>query len=160
MARLVRISNPFFVGPMAGAAIAAALTLPITAYPYIVLAGAQVLLGVWLGSAFDRTLLRRAGGFIAAAAVSTLLLIGLCLGVGAAIAWTTGQSLPVMILATAPGSVTEMSLTAKALQQGVAIVTAFHLTRIFIILPSAPLIIGLTRPRRATLEPRSAAFTT
>lgn len=143
-ARLVRISNPFFVGPMAGAAFAAALTLPITAYPYIVLAGAQVLLGVWLGAAFDRALLRRAGGFIVAAAASTLVLIVLCLGVGVILAWTTGQSLPVMILATAPGSVTEMALTAKVLQQGVAIVTAFHLTRIFIILPSAPLIIGLT----------------
>ena len=49
-----------------------------------------------------------------------------------------------MILATAPGSVTEMALTAKILQDGIAAVTAFHLVRIFIIMPFAPLIINLT----------------
>ena len=33
------------------------------------------------------------------------------------------------ILATSPGGITEMSLTAKTLQLGVPIVTAFHVTR-------------------------------
>ena len=63
---------------------------------------------------------------------------------GAAIAWITGEKWTVMILATAPGSVTEMALTAKILQEGIAVVTAFHLVRIFIILPFAPLMISLT----------------
>jgi uncharacterized protein len=143
-ARAIGVSNPNFVGPLAGSAGAAALTLPITAYPYPVLAMAQLLLGVWLGAAFDRELIRRAGGFLAASFASTLVLVGSCLAVGAGLAWATGLPLPVMILATAPGSVTEMALTAKILQQGVAVVTAFHLVRIFIILPSAPLIAGLT----------------
>ena len=31
-----------------------------------------------------------------------------------------------MILATAPGSVTETAFTAKILQEGIAVVTAFH----------------------------------
>jgi hypothetical protein len=43
-----------------------------------------------------------------------------------------------------PERATEMALTAKILQEGVAVVTAFHLVRIFIILPSAPLIINAT----------------
>jgi uncharacterized protein len=140
----LRISNPWFVGSLAGAAGAAALTLPISAYPYPVLAAAQIFLGVWLGAAVDRELFRRAGGFLLAAFASALLLIGLCIAVGIGLAWSAGLPLPVMILATAPGSVTEMALTAKILQQGVAVVTAFHLTRIFIILPFAPLIVGMT----------------
>jgi len=37
-----------------------------------------------------------------------------------------------------------MALTAKVLQEGIAVVTAFHLVRIFIILPFAPLIISVT----------------
>jgi uncharacterized protein len=143
-ARLARVSNPNFVGPLAGSAGAAALMLPITAYPYPVLAAAQLFLGVWLGAAFDRDLIRRAGGFLMAAFASTLVLVGSCLAMGVGLAWATGIALPVMILATAPGSVTEMALTAKILQQGVAVVTAFHLVRIFIILPSAPLIATLT----------------
>lgn len=143
-ARLVGIANPLFVGPIAGAALAAAFSLPITAYPYPVLAGAQILLGVWLGAAFDRDLIRRADNLIAATIASTALLIALCLVIGWGLSAATGVPLPVMILATAPGSVTEMALTAKVLGQGVAIVTVFHLTRIFIIIPTAPLIARMT----------------
>jgi uncharacterized protein len=144
LARMVRLANPFFVGSIGGAALAAAFSMPITAYPYPVLVVAQIFLGVWLGAVFDRELLRRAGGFIPAAVVSSLLMVLLCAGMGLGLALVTGQPWQVMILSTAPGSVTEMALTAKILQQGIAVVTAFHLVRIFIILPFAPLIIGVT----------------
>ncbi len=150
--RAIGISNPFFLGPLAFSAAAAALSLPITGVPYPILAAAQILLGVWLGAMFDRSLLGKARGFLAGAIVSTVLMIALCgvmaLGVSAVtgIRWTT------MVLATAPGSVTEMALTAKILQEGVAMVTAFHLVRIFIILPSAPLIFAVTA-RLAKIRP-------
>jgi membrane AbrB-like protein len=144
VARAVRLGNPFFVGSIGGAALAAAFSFPVTAYPYPVLVLAQVFLGVWLGAVFDRELLRRAGGFIPGAVASSLLLVALCVAMGLGLTWFTGQQWTVMVLATAPGSVTEMALTAKILQEGIAVVTAFHLVRIFIILPSAPLIISVT----------------
>ncbi len=143
-ARAVGLANPFFVGSIGGAALAAAFSLPITAYPYPVLVIAQIFLGVFLGAVFDRALLRRAGSFIPAAVVSSLLMVALCAVMGMGLVWITGQPWQVMILSTAPGSVTEMALTAKILQQGIAVVTAFHLVRIFIILPFAPVIIGVT----------------
>lgn len=144
VARAVRLGNPFFVGSIGGAALAAAFSFPVTAYPYPVLVLAQIFLGVWLGAVFDRELLRRAGGFIPGAVASSLVMVALCVTMGLGLTWSTGQQWTVMVLATAPGSVTEMALTAKILQEGVAVVTAFHLVRIFIILPSAPLIIGVT----------------
>lgn len=144
VARAVRLANPFFVGSLAGAALAAAFSLPISAYPYPVLVLAQVFLGVWLGAVFDRDLLRRARGFIPGAIASSVLLILLCVLMGLVLAWVTGQTWQVMLLSTAPGSVTEMALTAKILDEGLAIVTAFHVIRIFIILPFAATIIGLT----------------
>ena len=143
-ARTVRLANPFFVGSLGGATLAAAFSLPITAYPYPVLVLAQVFLGVWLGAVFDRDLFRRAQGFIPGAIFAAILLILLCLGMGLLLSWLTGQSWQVMILSTAPGSVTEMALTAKILQEGLAIVTAFHVIRIFIILPFASSIIAVT----------------
>jgi len=143
-ARVVRLGNPFFVGSLGGAALAAALSFPVSAYPYPVLVVAQIFLGVWLGAVFDRRLLRSAAGFIPGAVASSLLLVAICVGMGLGLALVTGVPWPVMVLSTAPGSVTEMALTAKILQEGVAVVTAFHLVRIFIILPSAPLIISLT----------------
>ncbi len=142
--KLIRLSNPFFVGALGATALAAALSLPITAYPYPVLVIAQIFLGVWLGAVFDRELLRRAGGFLGAAFVSSILMIGLCALMGLSFAWATGQQWQVMILATAPGSVTEMALTAKIIQEGLATVTAFHILRIFIILPFAPIIVGFS----------------
>ena len=141
--RKLGISNPFFVGALAGSAGAAALTLPVTALPFPLLVMAQVFLGVWLGAVFDRRLLRESGSFIPAAFLCTALMMALCAGLGVALALLTGLSWEVMILATAPGSVTEMALTAKILQDGVAVVVAFHLVRIFLILPFAPLIARL-----------------
>jgi len=157
LARSVKLANPFFVGSLGGAALAASLTLPITAYPYPVLVLAQVFLGVWLGAVFDRELLGRAGTFIPGAVASSLLLIALCVAMGLGLSWLTGTPWAVMVLSTAPGSVTEMALTAKLLQEGLAIVTAFHLVRIFIILPSAASIIGLTAhlAERWGLSPRA-----
>lgn len=143
-ARAARLGNPFFVGSIGGAALAAAFSLPVTAYPYPVLVLAQIFLGVWLGAVFDRELLRRAGSFIPSAVASSLLLVALCVVMGLGLTWFTDQQWTVMILATAPGSVTEMALTAKILQEGIAVVTAFHLVRIFIILPLAPQIIRIT----------------
>jgi uncharacterized protein len=143
-ARAVRLGNPFFVGSIGGAALAAALSFPVTAYPYPLLVIAQVFLGVWLGAVFDRELLRNAAGFIPGAVATSLLMVAICIGMGLGLAWVTGEPWPVMVLSTAPGSVTEMALTAKILQEGIAVVTAFHLVRIFIILPFAPMIINLT----------------
>ena len=143
-AKSVRLGNPFFIGALGGAALATALSLPVGAFPYAVLALAQVFLGVWLGAVFDRELLRNAAGFVSGALVSAALLVMICAGIGLGAAWITDMPWQVMVLATAPGSVTEMALTAKMLQEGIVVVTAFHVVRIFIIIPFAPLIIGLT----------------
>ena len=142
--RLVRITSPFFLGALGFSAAAAALSLPVSMPPLVVLSGGQVLLGVWLGCMFDRDMLMRSRSFIPAALVSTLLLMVLCVAMAFAISALTGIGWQVMVLATAPGSVTEMALTAKILQQGVAMVTAFHVVRIFILLPAAPLIFAIT----------------
>jgi membrane AbrB-like protein len=139
-ARRVGLSNPFFVGALAGAAGAAAADLPVTGLPYPVLIAAQVFLGVWLGAVFDRTLILQSRSFIPAAVLCTAIMMVLCAALGLALVPLTGLNWQVLILATAPGSVTEMALTAKILQDGIAVVTAFHLVRIFLILPFAPLI--------------------
>lgn len=150
VARTVRLTNPFFVGSIGGAAFAAAFSFPVTAYPYPVLVVAQIFLGVWLGAVFDRKLLRQAADLILGIMASSLVMVALCVAMGLGLTWVTGQPWTVMVLATAPGSVTEMALTAKILQEGIAVVTAFHLVRIFIILPAAPLIIKTTA-RLATM---------
>lgn len=142
--RTIRISSPFFLGPLGFAAAASALMFPVSMPPYWVLAAAQVLLGTWLGCMFDREMLTRARGFIPAAFLTTILLLVLCAALAFAISALTGIAWQTMVLATAPGSVTEMALTAKILDEGVAVVTAYHVVRIFVIIPLAPLIFAVT----------------
>ena len=138
--KLIRMTTPFFLGPLAASAVAAAMMLPISAPPYFVLAGAQVLLGVWLGCMFKRELFTRSPILIVAVLVSTAVLLFLTAVMALVISSMSDIEWQTMVLATAPGSVTEMSLTAKLLDQEVALVTAYHILRIFIILPLVPLI--------------------
>ena len=140
--RIIRMSNPFFLGALGGAALAAVFDLPLSSYPYVVLAGAQIFLGIWLGSVIDRDLVRNARGFLPGSILTSILMIILCAIMGLGLTWMTGQPWQVMVLATAPGSVTEMALTAKILQDGLAVVTAFHIVRIFIILPFSGIIVA------------------
>lgn len=141
MAKL-RSPNPHFLGAIIAASIGALISLPVSPYPYLVLAGAQIFLGIWLGAAIDRELFKSAGNFIFALVLTSFMMIAFCIILGLTLAWATGQPWQVMILSTAPGSVTEMSLTAKILQEGLAVVTAFHITRILIIIPFSGVIVA------------------
>ncbi|MGY6709021.1 MAG: AbrB family transcriptional regulator [Rhizobiaceae bacterium] len=141
--KLIGMTTPFFLGPLATTAAASAFMIPVSAPPHFVLAGAQVLLGVWLGSMFKRELFVRSPMLLVAVLASTAVLLLLTAIMALVISWMTGISWQTMVLATAPGSVTEMALTAKILDQEVALVTAYHVLRIFIILPLVPLIFAL-----------------
>jgi uncharacterized membrane protein AbrB (regulator of aidB expression) len=50
------------------------------------------------------------------------------------IGWVVEIPLATLVLATAPGGIAEMCLTAQALQLGVPVVTAFHATRVVTLL--------------------------
>lgn len=131
--------SPFFLGPLAVASlIALAVDFPM-AFPRALIFAGQFMLGVSLGLSFDRELLRGAPRFVLASALATLISIAGCSLLAWAIAALDGLPLPTLVLAAAPGSVTEMSLTAQAMGLGVALVTTFHIVRLFIIMPLSPL---------------------
>lgn len=141
--RKLGLSNPYFLGPLAFSAAAAAAGLNPAAFPPLVLSAAQVVLGIWLGSTFRRDLLiggRRLLGILVISTLSLLLVISAC---AIALAAMTGLDWEVLILGMAPGGVTEMALTAKFLGVDLAMVTALQLTRIFIFMPNIPWIIKL-----------------
>ena len=59
---------------------------------------------------------------------------------GWALAAITGLHPGTLVLATAPGGIAEMSITAKVLELGVPVVTAFHVARVVLLLTcTAPL---------------------
>jgi membrane AbrB-like protein len=93
----------------------------------------QVLLGCALGSRFSQAFLRDAPRFVIVAIASILLMMLLSTIIAIAVGTVTGTFVPSMVLAMAPGGIAEMSITARTLQLGVAIVTAAHVTRVLII---------------------------
>ena len=143
--RLAGVPNCNFLGPLAIGAVISAFGLHLSDVPQPLLAAGQVLLGISLGAQFTRDQIRRDVRFAWAATITTVALLVLCAGVAALLWLITDKPFGGYFLATAPGSVTEMALTAKLLGQGVALVTAYHLVRIFIVIPLAPVLYRVFR---------------
>lgn len=136
--RLLRVPNPFFLGPLIAAATLAASGHATAPYPPMVLAVAQVVLGTWLGATFRRDIVTSAVSLTINSALSAFFLLSLCTLAALGIAAISGVDWRAMLLAAAPGGVVEMALTAKFLQQNVLLITTFHLVRIFVIVPNVP----------------------
>jgi len=94
---------------------------------------AQLVLGCSLGAKFEHDFFHSAPRFLLAVAASTVVSVLLLAGFGWALGWVTGIHPATSILATAPGGIAEMSITAKLLQLGVPIVTAFHVSRVVVL---------------------------
>jgi len=61
-------------------------------------------------------------------------MVGLCAAFAWLLAWATGLNLGTLILGTSPGGIAEMAITARALQLGVPLVTAFQVCRLVAVL--------------------------
>lgn len=140
--------SPFFLGPLGVASVIALCVDPVT-FPRALIFAGQFLLGVSLGLSFDRKLLGGAPRFVLASAFATLVSIAGCSLLAWVIAAIDGLPVATLTLAAAPGSVTEMSLTAQAMGLGVALVTTFHIVRLFIIMPLTPLALHFIKAPQA-----------
>ena len=145
--KVLRLSNPFFLGPLAFSCGATVLGLPLAPFPDAAVSLAQVLLGTWLGSTFRRELFLNAGRLVVATTVTSLALVALCTAFAASLALVTDFPWDLLVLGAAPGSITEMALTARFLNENVALITAFHLVRIFLIIPNTPWMLKLVHRR-------------
>lgn len=139
----LRLSNPYFLGPLTFIAALTSAGVSLPAFPPEVLAAAQIVLGTWLGSTFRRSLFARGRELVIAAFGGSIALLIAVSTIAVCLAFLSDQSWEVLVLGAAPGGVTEMALTAKFLGIDVALVTAFQLTRILLFMPNLPWIIRL-----------------
>jgi membrane AbrB-like protein len=130
----LRFPNPWMMGPLMATILTTASGLEFSSMPGWLTNCGQVFLGCALGSRFSRGFLRDAPRFVMAVLACVVLTMLLSAGMGWGLASAAGIYAPSMILATAPGGIAEMSITARTLQLGVALVTAAHVTRVLIIL--------------------------
>lgn len=121
--------NSWVIGPLLVAVVLTASGINLSALPDWIVHWGQLFIGISLGTRFSPEFLRTAPCYLASVAASTLLALTLAAGFAWLLATTSGIHLATAILATSPGGIAEMSLTAKTLRLGVPIVTAFHVTR-------------------------------
>ncbi|WP_298930377.1 AbrB family transcriptional regulator [uncultured Ramlibacter sp.] len=127
-------ANPWFMGALL---VAMGLTMTgteLSAVPQWLTNAAQLVIGVSLGVRFRAEFVHTAPRWLASVAVGTVVMIALCAGFASLLAWLTGLHPATLILGTSPGGIAEMAITAKVLQLGVPVVTAFQVCRLVAVL--------------------------
>ena len=98
---------------------------------------------------FTPAFVHTAPRWLISVALGTLVLIALSAGFAWLLALGTGLPLATLLLGTSPGGIAEMAITAKVLQLGAPVVTAFQVCRLIAILVvQAPLFALLYERRR------------
>lgn len=133
MERLGR-TNPWFIGALAVAMGLTMAGIEWSAMPRALSNAAQLLIGISLGVRFTPAFVHTAPRWLVSVVWSTLLMIALCAGFAWVLSWGTGLHLATMLLGTAPGGIAEMAITAKVLQLGAPVVTAFQVCRLIAVL--------------------------
>ena len=143
LVRPLGIPNPWLVGPLFFGIAAPATGLSSVVVPNILIVLAQLMIGIALGSRFQRSLILRLPRVVMAAMVIAALLIAAAAGGGGVLSWATGLPFATSFLAVAPAGVTEMVLTAKVMHLDTSSVTAFHVMRIAVIAATILVTFGL-----------------
>jgi membrane AbrB-like protein len=126
--------NPWMLGPLLCTVAVTAAGYSFTSMPQALSNLGQALIGCALGCRFQREFLLKAPKLLVAILVGVFMTLVMSALLGILLGALSGIPFPTMILATAPGGFAEMSITAKVLQLGVPLVTAFHVTRLFMLL--------------------------
>ncbi|WP_339514939.1 AbrB family transcriptional regulator [Pseudomonas sp. RL_15y_Pfl2_60] len=126
--------NPWMLGPLTACAIAACtFDLHIGLPPGMGQIG-QWLIGCALGCHFDRAFFRSAPGFLLRILLFTLLAMITAVLLAKGLGLIAEQDPTSLMLGMMPGGITELCLTAEALQLSVALVTALQVLRLFMVM--------------------------
>jgi len=127
-------ANPWFMGALVVSMGLTMASVNLSALPQWMTRAAQLVIGVSLGVRFSAQFLHTAPRWLGAVALGTVVMIVLCSGFAWALSAGTGLHPATMILGTSPGGIAEMAITAKVLQLGVPVVTAFQVCRLVAVL--------------------------
>ena len=113
-------------------------TAPVVPVHYI--NAAQVLVGAYIGSSVELTRLHQYHGMGKVLLGGVLLVLLVSMGMGCIISEVTGTDLATAFLATAPGGLTEMGITALVVGADSSTMVAYQLTRLLFIMLVFPYI--------------------
>jgi membrane AbrB-like protein len=128
------IANSWLLGPLAVSFLLTVNGYSLSAMPPLIIIVGQLFIGWSLGVRFNPDLKKESVQFLIGTVSSALLSLILSVLLGMGIARMYGIPIATMALATAPGGISEMCVTAKILKLGVPLVTSFQAARIAILL--------------------------
>ncbi|HXV47178.1 MAG TPA: AbrB family transcriptional regulator [Candidatus Binatia bacterium] len=129
----LRLQNGHLLVPIF---LGAALTMggvKLSAVPHELTEVAQLMFGLVLGARYERAFFARYRLFIPFALLNSVFILLASVAAGAALAWIFGLPVATMIIATSPGGLAEMTITAQALHISVPLVVAFHFFRVVVV---------------------------
>jgi membrane AbrB-like protein len=132
--RWLDLPSPFVLGALLVTLGLTANGVVLSALPQLCTNAGQLFIGVALGTRFSPAFMRSGPRWLLSVAMGTLGMMGLSAGFAWLLAQATGLHPATLVLGTSPGGIAEMSITAKVLQLGVPMVTAFHVVRYLAVL--------------------------
>ncbi len=143
------VPNQWMLGPLLVTAAITAQGITLSTLPTPVSNAGQLLIGIALGSRFTREFFSAAPRYLAAVALVTVAYLAVSALFGWWLAGVAHLAAATAVVATTPGGIGEMAITAKVLKLGAPIVSAFHSIR----MAAVVLLIGpMFRLRRLLLE--------
>ncbi|MDO8887117.1 AbrB family transcriptional regulator [Hydrogenophaga sp.] len=127
-------ANPWFMGALVVTMVVTLAGVSLSAIPQPLLNAAQLVIGVSLGVRFTPAFVHTAPRWLASVAFASFFMMGICALFGWVLSQATGLHPATLLLGTAPGGIAEMAITAKVLQLGVPVVTAFQVCRLVAVL--------------------------
>ncbi|SFJ35655.1 AbrB family transcriptional regulator [Celeribacter neptunius] len=134
----LRLPAPGLLGPMILSGAAHLTGLTHSSPPALIVVAAQVILGTTMGCRFKGASPRLVGQTLLLTLGGTVITMTLSLGFALLLHGAFGQTMEQVLLAYAPGGLTEMSLVALAMHAEVAYISIHHLVRIVILIALAP----------------------
>lgn len=133
MRRLGR-ANPWFMGALLVTMVISLSGVVLSALPGWLTNAAQLVIGVSLGVRFTPAFAHTAPRWMGSVALASLTMMALCAAFAWGLAQLAGLHPATLVLGTSPGGIAEMAITAKVLQLGVPVVTAFQVCRLVAVL--------------------------
>jgi uncharacterized protein len=147
LARWIRLPAALLLGPMVVSAVIHATEITTSSPPAALVAMAQVVIGSAIGARFAGVRFAHVSRILGHTLGATAIMLALAITAAWMLHAAVDVPMSAVVLAFAPGGLTEMSLVALALQLEVAFVATHHIARIALIIFAAPLVFRLLRER-------------
>ncbi len=129
----LRLHNGYLLTPIFFGAALTVSGFQLSAVPRWMTDFAQLMFGLVLGARYERAFFLRYKLFIPFALLNSFFILIASVVAGISLAWAFDLPVATMIIATSPGGLAEMTITAQALQISVPLVVAFHLFRVVMV---------------------------